>query len=109
MVDYNQIGRNIAWLRAKRNMNQGDLATAANISRTLVSNLERGLAHPNLITLDQIARALDCSLIDDLLYSAVFETDELKRCDACVNNIKGTCIEYDDDIGNVGQCRRFKG
>ena len=109
MVDYNQIGRNIAWLRAKRNMNQGDLAIAANISRSLVSNTERGLAHPNLITLDQIANALGCSLIDDLLYSAVLETDKSKRCDACVNNIKGTCIEYDDDIDNVVCCSRFDG
>lgn len=109
MVDYNQIGRNIAWLRAKRNMNQQDLATAANVSRSLVSNTERGLARPNLVILDQIANALGCSLIDDLLYSAILETDELKRCVACVNNIKGTCVEYDDDISNVAHCSRFKG
>lgn len=109
MVDYNQIGQNIAWLRAKHNMNQQDLAAVANVSRSLVSNVERGLAHPNLIILDQIAKALDCSLIDDLLYSAVFETDGLKRCDACVNNVKGTCVEYDDDIDNVVKCSRFNG
>ncbi|WP_323001593.1 helix-turn-helix transcriptional regulator [Denitromonas sp.] len=53
-------------LRHARNasgLSQEALALAANVDRTYVSQLERGVANPSLLILGRIARALNAELV----------------------------------------------
>ncbi|MBC9073447.1 helix-turn-helix transcriptional regulator [Thauera sp. CAU 1555] len=43
-------------------LSQEALALSANVDRTYVSQLERGIANPSLLVLSRIATALGCSL-----------------------------------------------
>lgn len=52
------LGRHVRRLRRERDLSQEDLALAAEISRSNVSELERGGREPKFLTLLQIARAL---------------------------------------------------
>lgn len=45
-------------------MSQSDLAFAAEIDRTVISKIERGITNPSVITLDNICRALQVTLAD---------------------------------------------
>ena len=47
--------------RLKKNMSQGDLATALSVDRAYISNIENGRMNPTLSTLEKIARALGIS------------------------------------------------
>ena len=42
-------------------MSQGDLATALNVDRAYISNIENGRMNPTLRTLERIAKALGIS------------------------------------------------
>ncbi|MAF35995.1 DNA-binding protein [archaeon] len=56
-----KLGENLRKWRTKKNMSQGDLATALNVDRAYISNIENGRMNPTLATLEKIARALDIS------------------------------------------------
>ena len=45
--------------RGKRGLSQEALALAADVDRTYVSQIERGIANPSLLILQQLAEALD--------------------------------------------------
>ena len=45
----------------KKNMSQGDLATALSVDRAYISNIENGRMNPTLSTLEKIANALGIS------------------------------------------------
>jgi transcriptional regulator with XRE-family HTH domain len=45
----------------KKNMSQGDLATALSVDRAYISNIENGRMNPTLSTLEKIANALGLS------------------------------------------------
>jgi len=45
----------------KKNMSQGDLATALSVDRAYISNIENGRMNPTLSTLEKIAGALGIS------------------------------------------------
>ncbi len=53
------IGERIAQLRKERNMSQGDLAKAMNVSRQAVSKWENDLTSPDTIKLIQLADVLN--------------------------------------------------
>ena len=53
------IGKRIAQLRNKKNMNIKELAKMTNVTSSLLSQIERGLANPSLNTLESISKALD--------------------------------------------------
>jgi transcriptional regulator with XRE-family HTH domain len=63
------VARNLRRLRVKRNLSQEALAADANIDRTYVSRLERGLENPTVALLEQLSDGL-CQLsrllIDDV-------------------------------------------
>lgn len=60
MPKYNEaLGAAIARLREAEGISQEELAERANIHRTYVSQLERGLKSPTLSILQRIAVALD--------------------------------------------------
>ena len=52
------LGRQVRRLRRERDLSQEDLAGAADISRSNVSDLERGIKEPRFMTLFRIAEAL---------------------------------------------------
>lgn len=58
------VARNIRKLRVERGISQENLAVDAEIDRTYVSRLERGLENPTIGVLERIANALDTQLIN---------------------------------------------
>lgn len=53
------LGARIRELRQRRGLSVGDVATAANVSKSLVSQIERGVAAPSIDTVRRIASALE--------------------------------------------------
>lgn len=49
-------------LRHERGWSQERLAEMANLNRSYVGEIERGLASPSLVTADKLARALEVDL-----------------------------------------------
>ncbi len=60
------IHKNIAFLRKKKSLSQGDLADRLSIGRTSVSNYEKAVSKPEFDTLITISKLFDTSL-DDLI------------------------------------------
>lgn len=57
-----QLGQEIKTLRLKAGLSQEALALAAEVDRTYVSQLERGIANPSLMILHRISIVLDRKL-----------------------------------------------
>jgi transcriptional regulator with XRE-family HTH domain len=55
------VARNIRRLRVARGLSQEVLAVDAQIDRTYVSRLERGLENPSVAVLDRLAKALSAN------------------------------------------------
>jgi transcriptional regulator with XRE-family HTH domain len=53
------LGARIRELRQRRGLSVGDLAIAANVSKSLVSQIERGVASPSIDTVRRLASALE--------------------------------------------------
>jgi len=58
------VARNLRRIRVRRQLSQEILAVDANIDRSYVSRLERGLENPTITVLEKLARALDTDLTD---------------------------------------------
>ena len=56
-----KLGGNLRKWRLKKDMSQGDLATALSVDRAYISNIENGRMNPTLSTLEKIANALGIS------------------------------------------------
>jgi len=63
------LGKNIKFLRFRRQYSQADLAEKADISVTFLSNIERGLKFPKPDVLSRIAEGLDVGVCE------LFKTD----------------------------------
>ena len=61
MATGKKLGENLRKLRLKKNLSQGDLATALSVDRAYISNIENGRMNPTLSTLEKIANALGIS------------------------------------------------
>jgi transcriptional regulator with XRE-family HTH domain len=61
-----KLGRNLKKIRIKKDMSQGDIARALEVSRGYISNIENGKLNPTLSTIAKLAKALDVST-DQLL------------------------------------------
>ena len=59
-----QLGATVRILRERRAWSQEDLAEAAGLHRTYVSQLERGLRNPTLDVMVRLASAFDVELRD---------------------------------------------
>jgi transcriptional regulator with XRE-family HTH domain len=57
-------GRNVARIRSQRGLSQDELAEKADLDRTYVSGIERGVRNPGVKTVLRIARALGVSVGD---------------------------------------------
>jgi transcriptional regulator with XRE-family HTH domain len=58
------VGRRIRQLRRARGLTLVQLASAAQLSHPFLSQLERGLARPSMVSLERIARALGSSQVE---------------------------------------------
>lgn len=58
------VAHNLRKLRVRRGISQENLAVDANIDRTYVSRLERGLENPTVFVLEKIARALSAEITE---------------------------------------------
>ena len=58
------IGQRITALRTAQNISMIDLAKATGVTRSLISQIEKGSAYPSLQTLDNIVQALGTNLSD---------------------------------------------
>ena len=59
-----KIGLKIKLLRNKISISQEELGFRAGVSKQQIGLIERGESSPTIDTLDQIARALEISLVD---------------------------------------------
>ena len=57
-------GRNVARIRAERGFSQNKLAEKADLDRTFISGIERGVRNPGIKTVLKVARALNVSVGD---------------------------------------------
>lgn len=64
MVPIKHLGRALAILREKHGRTQEEVATAAGVTASMISNYERGKEKPSLDSLWKILSAMKCSLID---------------------------------------------
>jgi transcriptional regulator with XRE-family HTH domain len=64
------VARNIRRLRVAKGVSQEALAVDAEIDRTYVSRLERGLENPTVAVLDRLAQALDENIVELFLRPA---------------------------------------
>jgi len=57
-------GRNIARIRNERGYSQDNLAERADLDRTFISGIERGVRNPGIKTVVRLARALNSEIAD---------------------------------------------
>lgn len=66
--DYNQIRKqlalNIRGLRGQKGLSQEALALSADIDRTYISQIERGVGNPSLLVLCKLAAILEADMVD---------------------------------------------
>jgi transcriptional regulator with XRE-family HTH domain len=58
------VARNLRRLRVRRGLSQEALAVDAEIDRTYVSRLERGLENPTVAVLEKIGEALGAEIVE---------------------------------------------
>ena len=56
-----RLGQNLRRLRTEKGLSQEEFAFQANIHRTYVSDIERGVRNPTIIVVDRLATALEVS------------------------------------------------
>ncbi|MDQ0513163.1 helix-turn-helix domain-containing protein [Ancylobacter amanitiformis] len=61
------VGRNFARLRQAKDLTQEQVAERSGLSQQYLSGLERGRRNPTIITLYELARALDVSHVELVL------------------------------------------
>jgi len=61
------VGRNFARLRQVKDLTQEQVAERSGLSQQYLSGLERGRRNPTIITLYELARALDVSHVELVL------------------------------------------
>ena len=61
---YIEVGKNIKIARSKKRMSQAKLAKASYLSRTSITNIEKGRQHLPLHTLYAIANALGINIVE---------------------------------------------
>jgi transcriptional regulator with XRE-family HTH domain len=59
-----QIGRTVRRLRLGRRLSQEQLALEADIDRTYMSGIERGISNPSVVLLSRMAKVLKVSVAD---------------------------------------------
>jgi len=82
------LGKNIKFLRYRKEYSQADLAEKADISITFLSNIERGLKFPKPDIMAKIAESLDVELFE------LFKTDNVPiENKTLINNLSKDVIK----------------
>lgn len=55
---------NLRRIRVAKNISQDELALLAGVERAYVGHVERGSKNPTILTLDKLAKALNCEIKD---------------------------------------------
>ena len=76
-VDYKLIGTRIKSYRKAKKLTQEKLAELLNISVGYVSKMERGIEHPNLEMLSNIADICNCDIAHLVSESTISQTEYL--------------------------------
>jgi transcriptional regulator with XRE-family HTH domain len=79
------VGRNFARLRRQKGFTQETFAETAGVTQQYVSDLERGLRNPTVVTLYHLASALGVSHVE-----LVMPDDEARREAAKASNAKSS-------------------
>lgn len=58
------VGRNCARIRGEKGLTQEELAERSGFSQQYISDLERGKRNPTIVTIYEIAQALEVSHLD---------------------------------------------
>ena len=58
------VGRNVRAVRIKRGMTQEQLAEVSGFSQQYISDLERGRRNPTVVSLYELAQALEATPVD---------------------------------------------
>lgn len=58
------VGRNCSRIRAEKGLTQEELAARSGFSQQYISGLERGKRNPTIVTIYEIAQALDVSHVE---------------------------------------------
>ena len=56
-----KFGQNLRYMRKKKGLSQEKFAFEADIHRTYVSDVERGIRNPTITVVEKLAKALDVS------------------------------------------------
>lgn len=59
-----RLGIRLAQLRKRQGISQEELAYRAEIDRTYISQMERGVCNPSLLVLSKVAAVLEVKLVD---------------------------------------------
>lgn len=90
-----EIGARIRYVREQRGLKAKDVAAAAEITPSLLSQVERGLSNPSINTLRAIARALDVPIVT-FFEDATRTTEYVVRKDARATlRLPGSHVEYE--------------
>ena len=98
MVDdfvYN-IGRKIAKLRKERHLSQEELAEKSNKIVNTISKLERGIGDPKILTLKDVADALDIDLQELIDVEEKNSTNYKKSHEKTINRIEHILRSLDE-------------
>ncbi len=74
------VGRNIARIRRERGLTQEEVEERSGFSQQYLSGLEQGQRNPTIVTLYEIAQALDAGVLD--LLAGVEERSKRSKPDA---------------------------
>ena len=103
-VKHLNFAKNIASMRTKLSMSQEELATKADISRSMLSKIERGEVNPTILVASKIARGLN-TLVSVLLDETTPEHIQLKlRTERIIQHdpmskIQRQLIMHNPDLG----------
>lgn len=55
---------NLRRIRVSKNISQEELALLAGVERAYVGHIERGKKNPTILTIEKLAKALNCNVLD---------------------------------------------
>ena len=73
------LGKRLSDLRKRKNMTLDELSEKSGVSKSILSQIERDLSNPTVITISRIASALGENLSDFFLKIEIEDTDTIER------------------------------
>lgn len=93
VINYVKIGKKIKKIRLEKELTQEEIASAAEISLSHMSNIETAKTKVSLITLAKISRILECSLDELVFDDKITSNFKLKKILCNVDEFEINIIE----------------